>query len=266
MMTLADIQQLDRETWYQELVGPIRQAVYLDDITAARTAITAALDGLANRDLDAELREVLDYRMAWYSFVVETLDREDEELLAESYQRAIDRVTTPAGTTFGDYERRRVLAILRSIEYEYARPASSREEIEQLIEGLPGIESDEFLWHALAGWAFINGDKVILTRAFEVHLTQPSSELGQAKWQRVNMMYQLVTGKATRRDVAETIQTLMVLPQLMEFIELIWPCCVEQGLVDGELEQKLEEKIKQIDVDIPPVPSRERKTKSIRNR
>jgi len=265
MLNDQQFHNLKHEQWYKDLVGPIRRAVYIQDPDAARKALNAALELINERDQDAELGEVLKYRMCWYRFVVETIDREDFARLAKYYQDALACVAQPGRTTYGEVERRRVLVILKSIEYEYDMPVTSRAEMEELLEGLPGLDRDELLWHALAGWAFVARDPVILGRAFEVHLTEPSNELGQAKWQRVNLMYQLVQGKATRRDVAETITKLMVLPQLNEFIELIWPVCIEQGLVDDGLQAELRERIRLIDTDVPPVPDPERKTKSIRN-
>ena len=88
--------------------------------------------------------------------------------------------------------------------------------------------------------------------------------MGQAKWQRVNIMHLLLTGRAERRDVEETIATLQILPQLNEFRDRIWPKCIEAGLVDGELEAQLAACAMEIE-ETTPLPADEPRTRTVKN-
>ncbi len=251
----------EREDWYQRLISPIRAALYANDQPQAAAALEQAWAELDSMGLAEDQHEMMGYVLSWYEFV-KTVQDQPIGLAAEQYRRTLERFTAPACTPAGEAQRRRLEAILRCTGRLYDCADLTRAELDQLLEGLPGLETDEFLWHNIAGWAFANRDVEMLHRAYEVMLTEPSNLLGQAKWQRVNIMLLLVEGRATRRDVEFTVRNMRVLPQIIEFRVRIWPECVRRGLTDDQLERQLDERYAQLR-QRPPVPDLEPRTKHI---
>lgn len=259
---LGDTNFIEDEEWYGRLIDPIRNALYVNDPRAAEAALKRAAAAADKLPLTADVREVLGYILRWYAFAA-AIQGQPEQQRCQRYEEALELFTTPALTPSGEQQRRRMLAILRSTARLHGCAELTKDELLELIEDLPNLKTDEFLWHNIAGWAFANRDLEMLKRAFEVLLTHPSNQLGQAKWQRVNLMLQLTSGRATRQDVEFTVKGMEVLPQIIEFYQHIWPVCVEAGLTDPELEQQLEKAYRRIRAN-PPVPGLERRTKSIR--
>ena len=252
---------VEREDWYQRLISPIREALYANDQPRAAAALKEAWEELVALGLAADQHELMGYVLSWYEFV-KTVQDQPIGLAAAQYRRMLERFSVPARTPAGEAQRRRMLAILRCTGHLYDCADLTRAELDQLLDGLPGLETDEFLWHNIAGWAFANRDVEMLRRAYEIMLTEPSNLLGQAKWQRVNLMLLLVEGRATRHDVEYAVRHMRVLPQIIEFRLRIWPECVRQGLTDDELERQLGERYEQLR-QRPPVPDLEPRTKRI---
>ena len=254
---------IEYEDWYLEMIGPIRQALYVDEQPDADRALALARERLAEFDLPEGTREVSRLVLRWYEFIT-ALEWMDQVHREESYRKALVDFKAPVTTPGGEVQRIRLLLILRCTGQMYGLDTMARRELDVLLSGLDGAEEDEFLWHNIASWAFATGELDLLERAYEVMLIHPSNLLGQAKWQRVNIMLQLRNGRVTRRDVEETIKGMEVLPQILEFKRLFWPVCIELGLVDDELTKELELAYQRITA-APPVPRLERRTKNIRN-
>jgi hypothetical protein len=252
---------VERQDWYGRLVNPIRRALYANDQAAAAAALATARGELADPGHAPAERELMGYVLQWYEFVISSQSQPPEQSAAQ-YEQALELFSRTAETAPGEVQRRRMLAILRCTGRLYGCADLDRPELEELIGDLPDLAQDEFLWHNIAGWAFASRDAEMLRRAYEVMLTEPSNLLGQAKWQRVNLMLMLVEGRATRRDVEFVIDRMAVLPQVIEFRRWIWPECIRQGLSDDELELRLEEQYQRITAD-PPVPELEPRTKHI---
>jgi hypothetical protein len=259
---LGDTKFIEDEEWYGRLIDPIRNALYVNNARAADSALKRACAAADELPLTAEVREVLGYILRWYGFAA-AIQGQPEKKRRQRYEEALELFSAPALTPAGEQQRCRMLAILRCTARLHGCAELTRDELKELIEDLPNLKTDEFLWHNIAGWAFANRDLEMLKRAFEVLLTHPSNLLGQAKWQRVNLMLQLTSGRATRQDVEFTVKGMAVLPQIIEFYQHIWPVCVAAGITDPELQQRLEETYARIRAN-PPVPGLEPRTKRIR--
>jgi len=258
----GDTNWLEDAEWYQRVVAPVRGALYANDARAADAALKQACAEADQLELPAEKREILEFLLRWYAFAA-AIQGQPDEVRQRRYDEALALFARPAQTPGGEQQRRRLLAILRCTAHLHGCAELPKAELLALIRNLPELSSDEFLWHNIAGWAFATGDTEYLQRAYEVLLTHPSNLLGQAKWQRVNLLLLLHTKRATRADVEFTVRGMVVLPQILEFHRRIWPVCVAQGLVDAELEAQLDQAYERIRTD-PPVPGLEPRTKHIR--
>jgi len=252
---------IEEQVWYQEIIGAIRARLYTNDRQGAITAIKRAWQRVEELQLTIAERELITYILKWYEFTA-ALQSQSRQAACQIYQQVLEVFIQPAQTPPGEAQRCRMLACLRCNGRLYGCAQFSREELIALIKDLPNLGRDEFLWHNIAGWAFAERDEEILRQAYEVLLTRPTHLLGQAKWQRVNIMLLLLTGRATERDVEYTVNGMEVLPQIIEFRELIWPECVRQKLVNRHLVEKLKLIYKRIKLN-PPVPELESHAKHI---
>ncbi|MCB1221785.1 MAG: hypothetical protein H7A35_08015 [Planctomycetales bacterium] len=247
------------EAWQEKWIRPVTKAVFNHSFGEAEHLLDAARTEIASGRLSSNLRAALVYplelaycRVYWHDVRGGFTQRQYEEL--------IDRLSIPSQSSIAEYARRLHLVAIRCICSDKAYEQPSKAELEELLAPLPDKLSIR-AWQEVALWAFRNNELEVLERAFEVFLINPPSLLGQARWQRVNLMYQLLSGKATRRDVYESLILLEIRPQLSEFRRNFWPKCVELGLVDNELEELLEQKSQQI-MSGQSDPARERRTKS----
>jgi len=254
---------VENEEWHKLLIEPIRQALYANIRPDAKRAHQNALVRVPDLGLSDDVQEAIHYVLMWYGFVI-SIQGQPLDYCRQRFAEVAAKFSHEAESDYGDLQRRRTLTVLRCTGRLYGLDDMSRPELDELISGMPGVDEDEFLWHNIAGWAFAVGEADLLEKAYEVLLTRPSNLLGSAKWQRVNMMLQLVNGKATRKDIKESLKEMVVLPQVLEFRRQIWPVCIEKGLVDAELEAELEAVINRIRTN-PPIPKAERRTKKIRN-
>lgn len=152
-----------------------------------------------------------------------------------------------AKSSLANWERLRRLITFRVLADREDYLKLTSEEANDLLREQDLIEVDIATWHNMAGWAFDKGDIGILERAYELLLTKPSHELGEAKWQRVNLMYKLMRGKIRASDIEKSIQVLEVKPQLDEFLEVFWPKLKELGIIDSHHEKLLQGKVGFID-------------------
>lgn len=252
---------IEYEDWYQRIINPIRVELYTQEQPDATAQLADAQVEVEELELDAETRQIASYILYWYEFVINVQGRSQADC-QRVYERVLPHFHDQGLTPTSDNQRRRLLTILRCNGCLYGCQELSREELDAMLEDLPHIHQDEYLWHNIAGWAFAHRDTQMLERAYQVLLTQPKHMLGRAKWQRVNIMMRLLTGRANRVDVEQTVRGMEVLPQLLEFRRLIWPVCSEQNLVDDELIAMLDEVQRRILAN-PPVPGMEPRTRHI---
>ncbi|MBN2082744.1 hypothetical protein JW859_11150 [bacterium] len=252
---------IENQDWYQEVISAIRARVYANDRQGAAAALKQAWQRVEELELTIAQRELMTYILKWYEFTI-ALQCQSRQAACQIYKQVHKLFIQPAQTPPGEAQRCRLLASLRCNGRLYGCSTFTRDELIALIKDLPNLNRDEFLWHNIAGWAFAERDEEILRQAYEVLLTRPTHLLGQAKWQRVNIMLLLLTGRATPRDVEYTINGMQVMPQIIEFRELIWPECVRQKLVNRHLVEKLKLVYQRIKLN-PPVPELEPSGKHI---
>ncbi|MCB1187643.1 hypothetical protein KDL29_10810 [bacterium] len=158
----------------------------------------------------------------------------------------------------------RELLLWRLIADNHGVIPLSRAELSVLLGRLDGLMEDRQLWHVLAMWAFMHHDHELMVRAAELFLVHPGASLNQALWQRVNLMYLLLEGRATRRDVLETLRVLSVHPQVEEFRRNILPACIAAGIADVEVMRLLDERIAELRSQGYEWRGNEARTKSLR--
>jgi hypothetical protein len=255
--------QLDLErAWARDWLQPVTNALFVLDYDLAQSLLQAAQTELRASGLPADVRESLEYSLAFTACHL-GWQRDPTTWTKESFLEAMRYFDAPAQTAFGDRERLvRRFTICYHADSDAFQPLT-HDEIVQLFKQL-GTDADlNYVSHVIAGWAFQHHDIELLELAFAEQLINPSSSLGTAKWQRVNLMYHLLQGRATPQDVAETLKTIQIAPQLAEFMYMMWPECIAQGLIDSALETMLQSVRDKVEQD-GRVPGPEPRSKSFR--
>ena len=219
--------------WAADYIQPITNALYSGKLEEARRLHSNAGQALDKADLPEGVREGLGYYLLLLHYSIHWQEHPADWNQA-SFQEVRQIFEQPALTSFGDTERIKRLATIRFVADRDKLEPLTHDDLMQLLDEL-GEATDETMWFYVAGWAYNHNDLELLERAYTETLVDPPAWMGQAKWQRINIMYLLVAGRAERQDVEETIKTLAILPQLYEFEAHIWPKCVEAGLVDDKL-------------------------------
>jgi hypothetical protein len=250
------------EQWAANYVQPLTRALYASRLDEARRLHQIATAALEQAGLAEEVQEALGYHLLFIHYNI-YWQAEPAEWNPANYREVKLLFEQPALTSFGDIERVKRLMMIRYHADQDQYDLLTHESLMRLLDDLHGYP-DDTTWFYAAGWAFRHSDLPLLERAYVETLVDPARWMGQAKWQRINMMYLLAAGRATRRDVHETIKSLAILPQLLEFEGTIWPRCREADLVDAELTELLAQRAAYIREQVPLPPGREQRTKRLR--
>ncbi len=86
----------------------------------------------------------------------------------------------------------------------------------------------------IATCAFLHRDMEVLEDSFTVFMTHSDGFMADYLWQRVNMMYQLLKGAATERDVEELLCRIEHPHQWHDIERVVLPVCIAHGLCNND--------------------------------
>lgn len=179
-------------------------------------------------------------------------------------QNLINLWSQPMTTRYGNHERISFLLQLKAHVGGECDCPMDAEEFRRLMADTQLLQHSPSLWDAVGIWAFRYNHMDVLDEAFENQTIHPSDSMPQESWQRINLMLHLRRGTAGRRDVLEYIHLLRIVPQVMEFRDVLLPVIEEQGLWDDELALAVEQKMETALSGAYKFP-RERKTGRVRH-
>jgi hypothetical protein len=253
------------QDWTNNWSRQIVSAIYGNHPIRCRELLAKARASLDFGELPAEQAAAVRLALDWYEFNICRMETNEAEAVVRLFAEFRRRFSLTQNYARAELQRWRMYLLLRCEEDQEGGEALSREIVDEIISLHPDVESDPVIWQSLALWAFKHDEREILERAYEVMLVHPSQTMGQAKWLRVNLLYRLANGTATREDIEAVIYSQQVKPQLLEFVCHIWPHCQATGLVDEELTALLNMKRAEIDTDMPAIPKPEPRTKPTRS-
>ncbi|MCC7477827.1 hypothetical protein IT575_05155 [bacterium] len=213
-----------------------------------------------------ELWEAVYYRSCFirYNIWARCVPSEDQAQQQQIIQRALHDLQRPAQSETGRigaaYARLAILLVGYGNLAEKPQPA----ELLDLINSLPPEYQDHQIWHPLSVLAFDHNIPELLDLAFEQETISPHSKFPQAAWQRINLMYQIMNGKATRKDVEETLKIYHLPSQFNELRRRMWPRLQDMGLIDRELERLLS--TRELECIVTEVDFSQPRLENIRNR
>lgn len=238
---------------------PLRNAIVSHRFDDARQLLNQARVELEDLSVSDDLREALEYDLAFRTHNL-NWHPEINGWTEADFLAAREEFSQAARTQLGDITRRRHLLTMRRFAEDEGFDEINRNDFMELLDIIPGQLALAVLYDA-STWAYVHQDLELIRRAYERFLLHPPETLGQAHWQRVNLMLQLLSKKVTKRDVVETIKTLQVKPMLLEFNEKFLPACEAAGVVDDEIRELLAERTGLIE-HRAMYPGAERRTKS----
>ncbi|MCB1218260.1 hypothetical protein KDL44_12775 [bacterium] len=251
--------------WLSSLLRPVLDRVY----TCSPELVEAELEQLASQIRSGSLARQHERVLRVHLLSIEMQARMDVSGLPPTpwqLRLLLDLLEQRSPDLVCDLLLTRELLLWRLIADNSGLRPLDRGELELLLGRLEGLMEDRQLWHVLAMWAFRHGERELLARAYGIFLVNPGSSLNQALWQRVNLMYLLLDGRAGPRDVLESMRALSVHPQVVEFRRHILPRCIEAGIADESLQHALDERMESLRRRGYEWRGSEARTKSLRTR
>lgn len=219
---------------------PVVQAMYGGHFADALTASAALRAELAQGSFAGDLGAALAYQLAYLEFHIDKAQR--RAIDAAAFAQAEQALTQPCGYQAAEALRDRLLLQL----YASAERAGFREfpaaDFAMLFDRIPEHERTHEFWHFAANWAFAHNELSYLAQAYEAFLTTRETFANEWSWQRVHLMYLLLSGHAQSRDVEQTLKYCTFMPQLLDFESHLLPRIARAGLVDEKFSEQLEAK------------------------
>lgn len=248
--------------WLETWANPIVDCLYLRDRDKAVQWLADARLALQGEDeLSADLKDACRIKLDYFAYQIDkALGTQDQ--WGRAFGEAIVAISRPVEGEAAVVMQCILLCLLRSSGMRAGFRDFNAEEFQELFDRIPDSERGSELWHTVANWAYHRRDIVNLEEAFAYFTISADGWLSDYTWQHVNCMYQLVSGKASHKDVHELLRRITLTPQIENFNKHIWPMVIELGLADASLEQLRMETIERITQEGGYVPRKELKTKS----
>ena len=240
------------ETKLEQLAKPVHTALYAADEAAARSALAEAQAAWRESSASAEPgeAEVLGYELQLLEFQVNEyfIGRGEapdvrRELGRQAILQALETLTPPAQTEAGAVMRARTLFHLSSLADRTGTRELSRAEGESLAAQVPHVDRDNCFWSFLSTWAFDHSLPDIMFEAYTEYLVHRKPTLSRYNWERLRLMYLLISGQAIFRDVEGVLDRLPNLAKANSFGSYIQPRCAEAGVWDERLQMLFELKL-----------------------
>ncbi len=230
--SLLDALQQWRQTW----ADPIVHALYAKDRATAQQALSAARAQLAaDPALSADQRQALAFFLHYLQYRMEKALAGEAGAAAE-FPAAVAAIAPSAAGPVARAMQCKLLLMLRASGERAGCGALPEAQFAELFAGVPEGDRDQEFWYYTASWAFSHRHVEYLALAYEEFVTHSHEMLSAAMFRRVNLMYLLLSRRASRQDIIELLNQCRLPQQLLEFRRHLWPMCRDQGLMDDALE------------------------------
>jgi hypothetical protein len=246
-MPQGSAQSLKLARQVEQRCDPVVQAMYSGDFTAALAASAALRSELTEGAIDATLGAALGYELAYLEFHIDKARRRAVD--AQAFVQAEQALTQPCGYKDAEALRDRLLLQLYASAERSGFREFSAADFAALFARIPEHERTHEFWHFAANWAFAHSELFYLEQAYEALLTTRETFANDWSWQRVHLMYLLLSGNAQSRDAELTVKYCTLLPQLLDFERHILPRIVDAGLADERFGAQLQAKRAELEPD-----------------
>jgi hypothetical protein len=250
--------------WYQRHMFPAVDELYHEDEAAARRHLAAAWTAWKDDpQLTADERRALEYELVLFEHLIVNRFHDDA---AQAAQFALTWPALHDLPPLGELSARfRAACLLCMLGLGVRRGfiSMNEAEVDELVAQIPEEYFASNIWYYLIVWAYFASNINYLERALAEQTVHATGWVDDYYWQRTNMMYQLVTGKATRLDVEKTITGYQHPHHIQDFRNLFLRRCEAAGLMDPSLYALLERREAELKERTGTVPGLTAKTKRV---
>jgi hypothetical protein len=229
--------------WHEAQCQPIVAALFAGDEAQARAALAVCWKQLPLADgLSADARRSLEYTLLEYELSIANRFHEDDAVGVQfrvTYPAIRD--LPPAGPE-SDIVQAKTIVGLIGMGTRRGFIKASEAELDTLMSRIPEEFQTPNIWYYVVAWAFFNNSLKYLELAMERQTLETTGWLDDYYWMRTNLMYLLVSGRASRLDVEKTIKGYRHPLHISDFHSLFLARCEAAGLMDEELLALLEQR------------------------
>jgi hypothetical protein len=251
-----------RDWYFAHMSGvePLRLQGREDEAFATIEQCRRQLEG---SPLSADERTAIRYELLMDDYLVINYIR-PEELQADAIRECFGKISAlpPVGPLS---DRTQAFQQLSLVGMGTRRRALNPGEadVDALLERVPEECRTNVLWYYISSWAFLNRRIKYLELAYVEQLTRPSGVSDAFYWLRTNLMYLLLSGRATRRDVLETIRSYDREIDMVDFDNFFRRPLQEIGMYDREVEEAIEKRRRELQEALSETPKQEARTKQL---
>jgi hypothetical protein len=241
------------DNWLEPFRLRAWDAAYRREEQAARQAVADAARFCDSCNASADESSALAIALDFMDTQVNESFLADPEGRAGLLLDAITRIGRPQQGPLARAIQARSLLTLRcwAARFDYAPLTPA--EVESLFNRIPYEDLEHHNWTFLSFWAFQQRDSYYLSLAYKQFLTKPFDFMIDFSRQRLKVMLQLVEGRCLDRDVQRLIELLPHLMHVNWMREHIVPACIDAGIWDVDLNNRLLRR-EQALIDAGPVP------------
>ncbi|MCB1217536.1 hypothetical protein KDL44_09085 [bacterium] len=225
----------------RELTRPLFLHYSKGDFPGCAERITELLTPDRLMGLEPDASEVQECYLRFLQLAVQ--QSIDGKWNCDEVTSAITWLSQPLQTGLGNHQRINTLLQLRAYVGDGCGPGMTQAEFRELLRHEHLLEISSHLWDSVGLWAYRTGQMDLLEEAFENLTISPANVMPQESWQRLNLMFQLRRGSASRRDIEEYIRLMRMVPQILEFRMEMQPRAEQLGIWDEELQAAVEERM-----------------------
>lgn len=217
--------------------------MYAGEPSSARSAVDRAWETLrADAALSADEKRALEYILLEFETSMANAFGDDAALGAQfaiSYP-AIEAL--PPDGPLSDQVQAKVLLSLIGIGTRRGFVHATEEQLDGLLARIPEEFQTPNIWYYVVAWAFFHDNLKYLELALERQTVETTGWNDDYYWLRTNLMYQLVSGKASRLDLEKTLRSYRHPRHILDFRNLFLARCEAAGLMDSGLYALLTER------------------------
>jgi len=231
--------RLETTDWFNTWCEPVVVALYERDPGRVLASLTAAYHAQETALMSDEHRACLRVQLTFLEFQSQTVLKY-EDWTELKLPLLLGRLAEPTDFTSAERLRRRLYIQMRiHLDAKGIKPLIPPE-FDELYNELPESEHVTEVWFHISNWAFHHRQTFYLEKAYEFALLQAKGFNETWTWQRIHLMLKLVRGDARREDVIWLIDQAEIPKHLANIRRVLWPRAVELGLVDSNVEMRME--------------------------
>jgi hypothetical protein len=234
--------------WHNLHCQELIDAMFIEDEQRCYIELEKVRQELAAApELTADERRALEYVLLQFEYQIVNRFYEDEE---QSRQFAI---TYPAMTglppvgPLSDGVKAKVLIGMLGVGVRRGFISMSEPEVDSLMERIPEEYKTPNIWYYVVVWAFITSNLKYLELAMERQTVETTGWIDDYYWQRTNLMYQLVSKRATKLDIEKTLKGYRHPHHIEDFRTIFLPRCEAMGLMDDELRELHRRRVEELE-------------------